>query len=160
MQGEKEWLTIYIPSYFELKSEQEMHDVIRDNGFVTLTSLHKESLTATHLPLLLSEDKKELIGHFAKGNKQWTDIEGQEVLVVFQGPHCYISPSWYESKDTVPTWNYVTVHVSGKIQLLKDEDPRLWQSMVNLTEKYEHPKSQYNLHDVDPSYITHYRKVS
>ena len=131
-----------------------MHDVIRDNGFATLTSLHKESLTATHLPLLLSEDKKELIGHFAKGNRQWTDIEGQEVLVVFQGPQCYISPSWYESKDTVPTWNYVTVHVSGKIQLLKDEDPRLWQSMVNLTEKYEHPKSQYNLHDVNPTYIT------
>lgn len=147
-------LTIYIPSYFELKSEQEMHEVIRDNGFATITSLHKGSLTATHLPLLLSEDKKELIGHFAKGNRQWIDIECQEVLVVFQGPHCYISPSWYESKDAVPTWNYVTIHVNGKVQLLKEEDPRLWQSMVNLTEKYEQPESPYNLHNVDPSYIT------
>lgn len=110
-------------------------------------------MTATHLPLLLSEDKKTLIGHFSKGNQQWKDIEGQAVLVVFQGPHCYISPSWYESQDTVPTWNYVTVHVNGKVQLLKDEDPRLWQSMVNLTEKYEKPMSLYNLHDVDATYI-------
>jgi transcriptional regulator len=147
-------LTIYIPSYFELKSEQEMHEVIRDHGFATITSLHNGSLTATHLPLLLSKDKKELIGHFSKGNQQWKDVEGQEVLVVFQGPHCYISPSWYENQDTVPTWNYVTVHVNGKVQLLEDEDPRLWQSMVNLTQKYEQPTSQYDLHDVDPSYIT------
>ena len=130
-----------------------MHEVIRDNGFATITSLHKGLLTATHLPLLLSDDKKTLIGHFSKANQQWKDIEGQEVLVVFQGPHCYISPSWYESQDAVPTWNYVTVHVNGKVQLLKDEDPRLWQSMVNLTEKYEDPMSLYNLHDVDPAYI-------
>jgi transcriptional regulator len=147
-------LNIYIPSYFELKNGQEIHEVIMAHGFATLTSLHKGSLTATHLPLLLSEDKTELIGHFAKGNRQWVDIEGQEVLVVFQGPHCYISPSWYESKNTVPTWNYVTVHVNGKVQLLKEEDPRIWKSMVNLTEKYEDSKSKYNLHDVDPTYIS------
>ena len=114
-----------------------MHEVIMDNGFATITSLHKGILTATHLPLLLSDDKKTLIGHFSKANQQWKDIDGQEVLVVFQGPHCYISPSWYESPDTVPTWNYVTVHVNGKVQLLKDEDPL----------------SLYNLHDVDPAYI-------
>lgn len=110
-------------------------------------------MTATHLPLLLSDDKKSLIGHFSKGNQQWKDIEGQEVLVVFQGPHCYISPSWYENQDTVPTWNYVTVHVNGKVRLLKDEDTLLWQSMVNLTDKYEDTISLYNLNDVDPIYI-------
>ena len=74
-------------------------------------------------------------------------------MVVFNGPHCYISPSWYETKDTVPTWNYVTVHVKGKVQLLKDEDPRLWQSMIDLTQKYEEPASTYSLQDVDSTYI-------
>ena len=144
---------MYIPAYFEIKNRQEMYEVIEAHGFATLTSLHQESLTATHLPLLLSEDKTELIGHFAKGNRQWVDIEGQEVLVVFQGPHCYISPSWYETQNNVPTWNYVTVHVKGTVQLLKDEDPRLWQSMVDLTEKYEDSTSTYSVNDVDPVYI-------
>ena len=131
-----------------------MHDVIHAHGFATLTSLHQGSLTATHLPLLLCKDDTELLGHFAKGNRQWVDIEDQEVLVVFQGPHCYISPSWYETQDTVPTWNYVTVHVKGKVKLLNGEDPRLWQSMIDLTGKYEEPASTYSLHDVDSAYIS------
>nr|WP_279587119.1 FMN-binding negative transcriptional regulator [Paenisporosarcina antarctica] len=143
-----------MPSYFEMKNRQEIDEVITAHGFATLTSIHQGSLTATHLPLLLSHDKTELIGHFAKGNRQWVDLEDQEVLVVFQGPHCYISPSWYENHNTVPTWNYVTVHVKGKVQLMKEDDPRLWQSMVELTEKYEEPSSKYSLHDVEPGYIS------
>jgi transcriptional regulator len=146
-------LIIYIPPYFEIKNREEMHDIITSYGFATLTSLHQGSLTATHIPLLLSEDKTELIGHFAKGNRQWVDIAEQEVLVVFQGPHCYISPSWYESQDTVPTWNYVTVHVTGQIKLMVDGDNRLWESMQNLTTKYEEPTSDYSLEEVDSSYI-------
>jgi len=137
-----------------MKNRLEIDDVITAHGFATLTSLHQGSLTATHLPLLLSDDKTELIGHFAKGNRQWVDLEDQEVLVVFQGPHCYISPSWYENHNTVPTWNYVTVHVKGKVQLMKEDDPRLWQSMVELTEKYEEPSSKYSLHNVAPEYIS------
>jgi transcriptional regulator len=54
----------------------------------------------------------------------------------------------------VPTWNYVTVQIAGKVKLLKEGDPRLWQSLVALTEKYEEPTSEYNLLDVDPSYIS------
>lgn len=130
-----------------------MHDIITAYGFAILTSHHQGSLTATHIPLLLSEDKTELIGHFAKGNRQWMDIEEQEVLVVFQGPHCYISPSWYESKDNVPTWNYVTVHVTGQVKLMAEGDTRLWESMKNLTTKYEDPTSDYSLEEVDSSYI-------
>lgn len=130
-----------------------MHEVINNHGFATITSNHLGSLTATHLPLLLSEDKTELIGHFAKANRQWVDLEGQEILVVFQGPHCYISPSWYETQETVPTWNYVTVHVKGKVHLLTADDPRLWRSMVELTEKYEDPASTYSLDGVDPTYV-------
>ncbi|WP_026022957.1 FMN-binding negative transcriptional regulator [Paenisporosarcina sp. TG20] len=145
---------MYIPPYFKLQNLEEMHEIITTYGFATLTSIHQGSLTATHLPLLLNEDRTELIGHFAKGNRQWVDIEGQEVLVVFHGPHCYISPSWYETQTNVPTWNYLTVHVNGTVQLMKDEDPRLWQSMLNLTEKYEDTTSIYELNNVDPGYIS------
>ena len=148
-------MRIYISTYFKIDSLVEMHEVIMTNGFATLTSLHQGSLTATHLPLLLSEDKTELIGHFATANSQWVDLEGQEILVIFQGPHCYISPSWYETQETVPTWNYVTVHVKGRVQLLKGEDPRLWQSMVALTEKYEDPASDYSLMKWIPLILQH-----
>lgn len=144
---------MYIPNYFEITDREEMNAIINSNGFATLFSTHQGSPYATHLPLLLNEDGTELIGHFAKGNKQWTDIIGQEVLVVFQGPHCYISPSWYETQDTVPTWNYVTVHVTGNIELMQDGDARLMESMENLTCKYEEPTSGYSLKEVDNGYI-------
>lgn len=144
---------MYIPKYFEITNREEMNEVISSNGFATLFSTHQGSPYATHLPLLLNEDGTELIGHFAKGNKQWTDVMGQQVLVVFQGPHCYISPSWYETQDTVPTWNYVTVHVTGHLVLMPDGDSRLMESMQNLTLKYEEPTSGYVLSEVDDAYI-------
>ncbi len=144
---------MYIPKYFEITNREEMNEVISSNGFATLFSTHQGSPYATHLPLLLNEDGTELIGHFAKGNKQWTDVMEQQVLVVFQGPHCYISPSWYETQDTVPTWNYVTVHVTGQLELMPDGDSRLMESMQNLTLKYEEPTSGYVLSEVDDAYI-------
>lgn len=144
---------MYIPKYFEITNRKEMNAIIHLNGFATLFSTHQGSPYATHLPLLLSKDETELIGHFAKGNKQWKDIVGQQVLVVFQGPHCYISPSWYETQDTVPTWNYVTVHVTGEIELMPDGDTRLMESMQNLTCKYEESTSGYSLMQVNEEYI-------
>lgn len=144
---------MYIPKYFEITNRAEMNAIINSNGFATLYSTHQGSPFATHLPLLLHEDGTELVGHFAKGNKQWTDIMGQQVLAVFQGPHCYISPSWYETQDTVPTWNYVSVHVKGEIELMPDGDARLMESMQNLTRKYEEPTSGYSLSEVDDAYI-------
>jgi len=144
---------MYIPKHFEITNREEINEIINSNGFATLFSTHQGSPFATHLPLLLNEDGTELIGHFAKGNKQWTDVMGQQVLVVFQGPHCYISPSWYETQDTVPTWNYVTVHVTGEIELLNDGDARLMESMQNLTRKYEEPTSSYSLSEVNEAYL-------
>jgi transcriptional regulator len=144
---------MYIPKYFEITNREEMNEIIHSYGFATLYSSHQGRPYATQLPLLLNEDGNELIGHFAKGNKQWTDIVGQQVLIVFQGPHCYISPSWYETQDTVPTWNYVTVHVNGEVELMSDGDTRLMESMKNLTIKYEEPTSGYSLDNVEDTYI-------
>lgn len=111
---------MFIPAPFKL-NESEAYDVIRENGFATLFSLHEGMPFATHLPLLVNADKSCLYGHFALQNPQWKDIIGQSVLAVFHGPHCYISPSWYETNKAVPTWNYITVHVYGEVELLEDE---------------------------------------
>ncbi|HET7577976.1 MAG TPA: FMN-binding negative transcriptional regulator [Bacillales bacterium] len=102
---------MYIPKRFEVKDKETMTEFIRENSFGILFSQNGKGPVATHLPFLIKEDT--LIGHMAKMNEQWKEIEN-EVLVVFSGPHAYISPSWYEETDVVPTWNYTAVHVYGE----------------------------------------------
>jgi transcriptional regulator len=102
--------------------------------------------------LLLNRETLTLHGHFARPNEQWKDIENQEVLAIFQGPHSYISPSWYKTNKAVPTWNYVAVHVYGELEIVEDEQ-ELIDSLQDLVHKYENPKSAYSLNDVDPNYM-------
>jgi transcriptional regulator len=78
---------------------------------------------ATHLPLLLERQTGPygcLIGHMARANPQWNQIGHQTVLVIFSGPHAYISPTWYEAENVVPTWNYIAVHVYGRAEVIED----------------------------------------
>ncbi|RXI96331.1 FMN-binding negative transcriptional regulator [Anaerobacillus alkaliphilus] len=143
---------MYIPSYFKITDETMIYDVMKEYSFATLFSGHEGMPVATHLPLLLNADHTYLYGHFARPNKQWKDIKDQTVLAVFHGPHCYISPSWYETNQAVPTWNYVTVHVYGEIELVEDED-EVMRSLQDMVLKYEAPDSSYQLQEVDPEYL-------
>ena len=143
---------MYIPPYFKITDETTAHSIISENGFATLISQGDGRPIATHLPLQLNEDKTCLHGHFARPNPQWKDIESQTVLAIFHGPHCYISPSWYETDQTVPTWNYVTVHVYGKMELVHDTDESM-KSLEELVAAYEAPDSPYSLENVDAGYL-------
>ncbi|MDP4108035.1 MAG: FMN-binding negative transcriptional regulator, partial [Bacillota bacterium] len=107
---------MYIPEYFKINDKEIIYEVIEKNSFATLFSQHNGEPCATHLPLTLNRENDLLYGHFALQNEQWKDIESQKVLVTFQGPHCYISPSWYETNKAVPTWNYVAIHVYGHLK--------------------------------------------
>ncbi|WP_459500223.1 FMN-binding negative transcriptional regulator [Bacillus sp. C1] len=143
---------MYIPKYFDIKDEKTKYEIIEQNSFATLFSQHSGAPYATHLPLLLNRNERILYGHFARPNEQWKDTENQEVLAVFQGPHCYISPSWYETNKAVPTWNYVAVHVYGEMEIVEDEQ-ELINSLRDLVDKYEDQESSYLLDEVEPSYI-------
>lgn len=143
---------MYIPKQFEIKELAVAYDVIQENGFATLCSMHEGIPFATHLPLLLNKEKNYLYGHFARPNPQWKDIENQAVLAVFHGPHCYISSSWYETNQAVPTWNYVTVHVYGEAELIEDEQ-ELTDSLHDMVLKYEAPDSSYKLQDLDANFL-------
>ncbi|MCL6575048.1 FMN-binding negative transcriptional regulator [Kyrpidia sp.] len=112
---------MYIPEEFYMRNKDVMIQFIRENSFGILFSQVKGRPFATHLPLLLDPDRKKLFGHLAKANPHWRELDNKEVLIVFQGPHAYISPSWYVEKQAVPTWNYVAVHVSGNCQIVRDE---------------------------------------
>lgn len=108
---------------------------IKSNAFGQLISTVDGKLFSSHMPFYLDNGKGLLICHIAKSNPQWKGIEGQGVLVTFQGPHDYISPSWYESPG-VPTWNYQAAHVYGMVSLVSEAD-RLKGIVNELTRIYE-----------------------
>lgn len=142
---------IYIPKHFEIKDEEMIYEIIEENSFATLFSQHQGHPYATHLPLILDKEKRYLYGHFAKPNKQWKDLEGQEVLAIFQGPHCYISSSWYETNKAVPTWNYVTAHIHGKVEIIDGEE--MMDSLHQMVLKYEDPNSSYQWDQLDARFL-------
>lgn len=143
---------MYIPTHFKIKDDTLAFAIMKEHSFATLFSQYNEMPFATHLPLILNKDNSYLYGHFARPNPQWKDIKNQTVLAIFHGPHCYISPSWYETNQAVPTWNYVTVHVYGEVELIVDEQ-ELMNSLHDMVMKYEAPDSSYNLQDVDAEFL-------
>jgi transcriptional regulator len=143
---------LYIPKQFVMEDEQEIYEFIKNNGFGIVISSHEGKPFATHLPLLINQDKGYVYGHFARLNSQWNDIENQDVMVVFQGPHHYISPSWYETSVSVPTWNYVAVHVYGKVELIEDEH-ELLEDLNELIVKYEGTNESYHIEESNSEFI-------
>lgn len=115
---------MYTPSSFKEENPDILFDLIEEHNFGIIFSQHEDHPEATHLPFLVHREKGKhgtLIAHFAKANKHWKKIdESKDVLVVFQGPHSYISPAWYVNRAEVPTWNYATVHVFGKPKIIED----------------------------------------
>jgi transcriptional regulator len=116
---------MYIPEPFLESDLPTLHEFIEQNSFGLLVSQHDGSPFATHLPLLLDRTSGQfgtLLGHVARANPQWEQISNQRALAVFSGPHAYISPTWYEAENVVPTWNYVAVHAYGRVSLVGDQD--------------------------------------
>lgn len=133
---------MYIPKYYKVNDLEEIREFIQANAFGTLITTRKDRPIATHLPLQLKKEGEDyyLTGHFAYGNPQWRTIEEtSEVLVTFQGPHAYVSSSWYEQKN-VPTWNYQSAHVYGTGRLLSEDELR--QDLVTLLETYEQHRDE------------------
>lgn len=114
---------MYVPSAFEESDPAILQAFLKRHGFATLVSAGEHGPVASHLPLLLDPDvgpQGTLLGHMARANPHWRDVRG-ESLAVFQGPHAYVSPSWYETEGTVPTWNYTVVHIYGSFQIIEDD---------------------------------------
>jgi transcriptional regulator len=135
---------MYIPPPFAVAELAELHAAIERYSFATLVSRGSDELVASHLPLLLDRSagtQGTLWGHFARANPQWqqavADFDSRpEVLVVFSGPHAYISPTWYQTERTVPTWNYVAVHAYGPLEVVDDE-PTVLDLLHRTVEHYE-----------------------
>lgn len=119
---------MYRPQSFAVDDRDRLHDFIESHSFAALVSLDGSDPTANHLPLLLDRDRGPagtLIGHLAAANPQAREADGQKVLAIFQGPHAYVSPTWYEEQNVVPTWNYVAVHATGILRRITDPSQKL-----------------------------------
>ncbi len=117
---------MYIPKPFAFPDDAkaELQDLIEAYNFGILVAAGGP-LEATHLPFVLDRAQcplGTLIAHVARANPIWRRFaDGHEVLVVFQGPHVYVSPDWYAARGLVPTWNYLAVHAYGVPQVLESE---------------------------------------
>ncbi len=136
MEGE---IALYIPKYFKVSSVEEVWDFIQENSFGILVTTEKGKPIATHLPMQLMKEgvTHYITGHMAYANPQWKTLESENenVLVIFQGPHAYISSSWY-TDENVPTWNYQSVHLYGTASIMSEQE--LEKDLISLLQKYEH----------------------
>jgi transcriptional regulator len=116
---------MYVPSHFAETDPATLHAFIEQFSFGLLVSQMNGEPFASHLPFLLDRvagPHGTLVGHMARANPQWQELADRPSLVVFSGPHTYISPTWYEAANTVPTWNYTAVHATGRAQVVEDRD--------------------------------------
>lgn len=139
---------VYLPPHFAATDLDAMHQLIRDAPLGTLITLGSEGLTANHIPFILDTrdgGNGRLLGHVARNNAVWQDHDADvEALVVFQSVEGYISPGWYATKretgEVVPTWNYATVHVSGRL-IVHDDAKWVRGQAGMLTKQQEAPQS-------------------
>jgi transcriptional regulator len=116
---------MYTPPHFAESDLQQIYSLLRRHSFATVVTHDGSAPFATHMPVLHHAEggaHGTLVTHMARANPQWRHFaDGREVLVIFHGPHAYISPNWYETRPMVPTWNYATVHAYGVPRLIEDQ---------------------------------------
>ena len=124
---------MYSPPYNRVEDRAELAAFMRANSFAVLVTGTGGTLHASHLPVRVSgHDAKIVLDmHMAKNNPQWKEFFDDEVMVVFAGPHAYVSPRWYEEEQRVPTWNYAAVHAYG-VPAVVSEKSRKYESQRRL----------------------------
>lgn len=143
---------MYIPKYFREEDRVKILAFLDQNSFPVLISFDGAKPVATHLPVEIAEDEiggLTIYGHVSRANPQWKTFGEQEVLLIFQGAHTYISPRWYNHIN-VPTWNYMMIHVYGKVRLIKDGE--LHEHLSRLVHKHE-VNTSYSLEGLPPDYV-------
>jgi transcriptional regulator len=152
--------TLYLPTHFNETRNEVLHALMREHPLATLVAVNDSGLVANHLPMRIGAEPAPgiLRGHVARANPLWKDYRSDiEALAIFQGPHTYISPSLYPSKqatgEVVPTWNYAVVHARGTLRFIHDRD-WLRDFVSSLTDEHEAKRSQpWKVTDAPASYV-------
>ncbi len=118
---------MYTPRHNQIEDSAALLAYMRAYSFAALTTAGAGGLMATHLPFVIEEEggKITLLAHMAKANPQWRDFAGADAMVIFMQSHAYVSPRLYDSRQNVPTWNYVAVHAYGRPVLIEERTAKL-----------------------------------
>lgn len=124
---------MYLPRMFQEQDPERLFAFMRRYSFATLVTMEEGVPFASHLPFLVEPgvqgSQGRLFAHMARPNPQWRAFsEDRDVLVIFQGPHTYVSPSWYVNESNVPTWNYAVVHAYGRPRVIIEPDE--WMRVI------------------------------
>jgi transcriptional regulator len=124
---------------FSLADPAAIKQLVRDNPWITLVSHPESGLVASHYPAIVDDDREELslVSHVGRPDDLVHELGRHEVLVIVQGPHGYVSPSWYDADPAVPTWNFVVAHLSGVPELLDPEEN--FRMLGRLVDHFEAP---------------------
>jgi transcriptional regulator len=149
---------MYIPAHFAIQAPEALHDIIRAHPLGALVTLGPDGLDANHIPFELDLKRQVLTAHVARANPIWQQCgDGMDAMVIFRGQESYVSPNWYPSKHEthrqVPTWNYVVVHVHGRLTV-QDNERFVRGVVARLTRQHEasEPKP-WKMGDSTPEYI-------
>jgi transcriptional regulator len=143
---------LYIPKLYREEDREEILAFLGQNNFPALVSFDGEKPLATHTPVEVVEQEDgqlTVYGHLARANPQWATFGEGEILLIFQGAHTYISPRWYNHTN-VPTWNYMMIHVYGKIRLVQGDE--LHALLSRLVQKHE-TGTGYSLEGLPPDFV-------
>jgi transcriptional regulator len=130
---------MYVPAPFRDDDTSRLVRFMRRNAFATLVTQGDGGPLATHLPLAVAHEGDGIVlrGHVARANPQWRAFAAGDVLAIFAGPHAYVSPTHYDRRESVPTWNYVAVHAYGTARTVDDEGEvrALLEELIGLHER-------------------------
>jgi len=141
----------HTPTYV-ITDPEEVKRLIRENAWATFVSNPAAGLVASHYPIVLEEDEEgiSVVSHVGRPDEQSHELGQHELMMIVQGPHGYISPSWYEGHSFIPTWNHVTAHLYGVPEILSDEENfRVLDDLVN---HFEAPMAEPVSLDIDETY--------
>ena len=144
---------MYIPKLYREEDRVKIVEFLKQNEFATLVTYDGEKPVASHLLMEVIEDGQKLFinGHMSKANPLWKTFEkNPEVLIIFQGPHTYISPTWYNHVN-VPTWNYQSVHIYGSPRILTDHE-ETYEMLSRLIARNEGNPS-YRMETLPPDFV-------
>ncbi|PQB04962.1 FMN-binding negative transcriptional regulator [Aureitalea marina] len=139
----------YPPPHHQIQDREKMIDLIRNYPLAELVTADGDEAFVTHIPIIYNEALGQLVAHIDKYNPQVRTLQdGKQATVVFKGPDTYISPGVYRS-DQLPTWNYLIVHIKGRITLI-NEPERAKQTMIDMTAFLEGSKPRFVLEMDNP----------
>lgn len=143
---------MFIPKYYREEDREQILAFLKHHNFPAIVSFDGEKPIATHTPVEIAEDAQgnlTIYAHMSRANPQWKTFDNQELLLIFQGAHTYVSPRWYNHVN-VPTWNYMMIHVYGHVRLVQGDE--LYALLSRLVHTHE-ASTQYSLERLPQEFV-------